>query len=252
MSAAGLGGDSRSGVEAAQTGGEAGIRTLGRAFRPYNGLANRRLQPLGHLTAHLQVYVTKILTRKLRQRSSGRRPPSKPSPLTLNATTRGLCIVACYSFWAQAPALFLAQRLHIVNEAPGSTPGVPGVGSLFGPLDRSRPGGQRRRVAVLDARDRRERARERRTSGASLHSTAREAADVAGVDDRTIASMSAPLRTQRRRSWTGPCGPRSTVRSAEPLSECLDDTTRSDHQSNSLWRKDSVACRVGSRFTCDK
>src|SRR5688572_21817824 len=31
-------------------GGEAGIRTLGRAFRPYNGLANRRLQPLGHLT----------------------------------------------------------------------------------------------------------------------------------------------------------------------------------------------------------
>ena len=32
-------------------GGEAGIRTLGRAFGPYNGLANRRLQPLGHLTA---------------------------------------------------------------------------------------------------------------------------------------------------------------------------------------------------------
>ncbi len=32
------------------TGGEAGIRTLGRAFRPYNGLANRRLQPPGHLT----------------------------------------------------------------------------------------------------------------------------------------------------------------------------------------------------------
>ena len=32
------------------TGGEAGIRTLDTAFRPYNGLANRRLQPLGHLT----------------------------------------------------------------------------------------------------------------------------------------------------------------------------------------------------------
>jgi hypothetical protein len=31
-------------------GGEAGIRTLGRTLRPYNGLANRRLQPLGHLT----------------------------------------------------------------------------------------------------------------------------------------------------------------------------------------------------------
>jgi hypothetical protein len=29
---------------------------------PYNGLANRRLQPLGHLTADLQVYVTKTVT----------------------------------------------------------------------------------------------------------------------------------------------------------------------------------------------
>ena len=37
----------------AKAGGEAGIRTLGRAFRPYNGLANRRLQPLGHLTLRL-------------------------------------------------------------------------------------------------------------------------------------------------------------------------------------------------------
>ena len=32
-------------------GGEAGIRTLDTGFGPYNGLANRRLQPLGHLTA---------------------------------------------------------------------------------------------------------------------------------------------------------------------------------------------------------
>src|SRR5262249_13595395 len=39
-------------VEDAVDGGEAGIRTLDTAFRPYNGLANRRLQPLGHLTAN--------------------------------------------------------------------------------------------------------------------------------------------------------------------------------------------------------
>jgi hypothetical protein len=50
------GGDGRSGSKTInesghKTGGEAGIRTLDRAFRPYNGLANRRLQPLGHLTA---------------------------------------------------------------------------------------------------------------------------------------------------------------------------------------------------------
>src|SRR5690242_12758314 len=38
----------------AKSGGEAGIRTLGRALRPYNGLANRRLQPLGHLTADVK------------------------------------------------------------------------------------------------------------------------------------------------------------------------------------------------------
>jgi hypothetical protein len=33
------------------SGGEAGIRTLDTGFSPYNGLANRRLRPLGHLTA---------------------------------------------------------------------------------------------------------------------------------------------------------------------------------------------------------
>src|SRR5207302_5318632 len=32
----------------AEGGGAGGIRTLDRALQPYNGLANRRLQPLGH------------------------------------------------------------------------------------------------------------------------------------------------------------------------------------------------------------
>src|SRR5207302_10338749 len=32
------------------SGGEGGIRTLDTGFSPYNGLANRRLQPLGHLS----------------------------------------------------------------------------------------------------------------------------------------------------------------------------------------------------------
>ena len=31
-------------------GGDRGIRTLDRALQPYNGLANRRLQPLGHIS----------------------------------------------------------------------------------------------------------------------------------------------------------------------------------------------------------
>src|SRR5204862_787825 len=46
----------------AKAGGEAGIRTLGRAFRPYNGLANRRLQPLGHLTAARKLSINEIAT----------------------------------------------------------------------------------------------------------------------------------------------------------------------------------------------
>jgi hypothetical protein len=32
------------------SGGEGGIRTPGRSFGPYNGLANRRIQPLCHLS----------------------------------------------------------------------------------------------------------------------------------------------------------------------------------------------------------
>src|SRR5262245_34044293 len=45
--------------------GEAGIRTLDTGFSPYNGLANRRLQPLGHLTADLQVYGTSELAQNI-------------------------------------------------------------------------------------------------------------------------------------------------------------------------------------------
>ena len=39
----------RSGVQF-DAGGDGGIRTLDRALQPYNGLANRRLQPLGHIS----------------------------------------------------------------------------------------------------------------------------------------------------------------------------------------------------------
>ena len=35
-------------------GGDGGIRTLDRALQPYNGLANRRLQPLGHVSVHAE------------------------------------------------------------------------------------------------------------------------------------------------------------------------------------------------------
>ena len=37
-------------VRTGLAGGEGGIRTPDRGVSPYNGLANRRLQPLGHLS----------------------------------------------------------------------------------------------------------------------------------------------------------------------------------------------------------
>ena len=39
------------------SGGERGIRTPDTAFGPYNDLANRRLQPLGHLSAGWELFV---------------------------------------------------------------------------------------------------------------------------------------------------------------------------------------------------
>src|SRR5689334_21798739 len=45
-------------------GGEGGIRTPGTGFSQYNGLANRRLQPLGHLSG---VAMATFYHRKLRR-----------------------------------------------------------------------------------------------------------------------------------------------------------------------------------------
>src|SRR6188768_2993119 len=65
-------------------------------------LANRRLQPLGHLTARLQVYVTHALTRKGAFISGRRRIAINPSPWPLSATTRVGCIVRALLAWAQS------------------------------------------------------------------------------------------------------------------------------------------------------
>src|SRR6185312_14714032 len=69
-------------------GGEGGIRTPDRGVSPYNGLANRRLQPLGHLSVQIkngkelsQLTLSSELPRKLR---SGFRL-SAPAQLTLRS-----------------------------------------------------------------------------------------------------------------------------------------------------------------------
>ena len=45
------------------SGGEGGIRTLGTGFSPYNGLANRRIRPLCHLSGGMGT-VYHLLLRK--------------------------------------------------------------------------------------------------------------------------------------------------------------------------------------------
>src|SRR5688500_2961407 len=51
--------------------GEAGIRTRDRGLTPYNGLANRRLQPLGHLSRRLAIVAETVGT------GGGKRKPAR-------------------------------------------------------------------------------------------------------------------------------------------------------------------------------
>ena len=74
-------------------GGDGGIRTLDRALQPYNGLANRRLQPLGHVSAR------RLLDGDLRRPPRGRtmaqacrdgKPPPPEQKEVYAATPRSL------------------------------------------------------------------------------------------------------------------------------------------------------------------
>src|SRR6267378_7006871 len=81
------------------SGGAGGIRTLDRALQPYNGLANRRLQPLGHSSvrpicptqgraasgrfqsAEFRAIWTALAETMQRNPSTGRRGPDRRSPM---------------------------------------------------------------------------------------------------------------------------------------------------------------------------
>jgi hypothetical protein len=72
-------------VGGSESGGERGIRTLDTGVSPYNGLANRRLQPLGHLSV-LQNLFTCHAQRTCYRRSPGVTPAAsrrQPSRLPL-------------------------------------------------------------------------------------------------------------------------------------------------------------------------
>jgi hypothetical protein len=57
-------------------GGERGIRTPDTAFGPYNDLANRRLQPLGHLSERSLLRCNLSLILLKMARSGGFEPPT--------------------------------------------------------------------------------------------------------------------------------------------------------------------------------
>jgi hypothetical protein len=78
-------------------GGERGIRTPGRGVSPYNGLANRRLQPLGHLSGvHWTDYIRSrapdflatILPAAKKSKLETRRVPQPAPPVP---ASRGAC-----------------------------------------------------------------------------------------------------------------------------------------------------------------
>src|SRR5947209_17959258 len=70
--------------------GEIGIRTLDTGLTPYNGLANRRLQPLGHLSGEDQIIRGNIehSTSNIERRNEGRRSPH-PNPLPRSTVGEG-------------------------------------------------------------------------------------------------------------------------------------------------------------------
>jgi hypothetical protein len=90
-----------------RTGGDGGIRTLDRALQPYNGLANRRLQPLGHISAHLSkaqwaTYARRTAPLQGRTGSAARRIGFRSSVARIGILTSDpFAILAIYVTWVR-------------------------------------------------------------------------------------------------------------------------------------------------------
>ena len=111
----------------AKGGGAGGIRTLDRALQPYNGLANRRLQPLGHSSVRADMPDTGV-SRK-RQISSrgiwsghdsalanGFRKP-KPASAAAEARMRLLFDLACALARCRKIAKTLPDKIRFMRRA---------------------------------------------------------------------------------------------------------------------------------------
>src|ERR1041384_3371939 len=132
--------------------GVGGIRTLDRGFRPYNGLANRRLQPLGHHSGDRgkRPSIPGYATRRGRPAATGplgalRRRVRRPGrrPWWRQTSTTGLLHAPCTVWAAPSPAMcaaaiFGADRRLGRSSHVESTAGVDRGRRGRGPRDRVR------------------------------------------------------------------------------------------------------------------
>src|SRR5438270_690455 len=131
-------------------GGERGIRTPDRGVSPYNGLANRRLQPLGHLSVRMRRDADSLYQLFLSLRS-------KPPQSVHSGCTRELLVQRARRAWTARALIFIVASLQTAAEclfwlhprAPGAAgwTRVDGASPYF--LCRFAP--NRRRVFILVA-----------------------------------------------------------------------------------------------------
>src|SRR6185369_2385465 len=130
-------------------GGEAGIRTLGTTLRSYNGLANRRLQPLGHLT----VSPKSIIIHPSKSTESVRKPEHRVRLEIASARRAGLRLGVGVMKWFAAVLLTLIllpsyARGQRANSPADATVFIRLVGSVHVEIDEVPVGGVRRVVDV--------------------------------------------------------------------------------------------------------
>jgi hypothetical protein len=142
------------------SGGEGGIRTPDTGVSPYNGLANRRLQPLGHLSGDLLQFNMPVLFRRLCS-DPGERPGSG---LISSALSARFLSELCDLGISVSPAVHQAPstKVEIVQGvAPATSLDVTPVEPGPQPDSKQRAG----RSARLSARPNRIRAQGRELSG---------------------------------------------------------------------------------------
>jgi hypothetical protein len=121
-----------SGPDKLKDGGDGGIRTLDRPLQAYNGLANRRLQPLGHISSQADMPEV-AATRKRQLGHSGIALPGETVPHHFADDSLGCEAVGFRSITPDGIRV-LAQAASPAKApcATGKTPRLPLGGNRWG------------------------------------------------------------------------------------------------------------------------